>query len=334
MINPLESGIYRLKHHNKTGYYLEYSKPNFDVVGKNYGNINKHVSIFWERYSATTNSMGVMLTGAAGSGKTRVAELLGNLALANNMAVVMVTDVKPSIELIPFIDGLYNTLLMFDEFSKNFDMKLQNKMLTMFSSVGRNKKLFVITENAKESISPFIRTRPGRVRYAVDYDRMEEDVITEYCADYHVGDKLINSIMELYQKAPRFTFDHLQAIVSEHMCSPEATMDDLLEILNLDGLVTPPMWFVVRAIRDEDDSVWTSNSSDRAVVRSVLVSTHFRMWVDLTKNVVHDNTADVPRLPPECKNITIRAKDLVNIEDDDTYIYNVDGFTIWLGICE
>jgi len=326
MITPMQIGVYKLKYDSNTGYHLEYDRPYFQVIGKNYGKIDKHLSIVWNRFSTHNFNCGVLLTGAPGSGKTRFAEQLANLGIDAGMCTVLITDVKINIELIPFIDSLCNMTIMFDEFSKNVSLDLQNKMLTMFSSICEyKKKLFVLTENSRESISPYLRTRPGRIRYALDYDRISEDVILEYCKDNKISNSFVESILELYSKAVKFTFDHLDSLVSEHISYPDMPVEELLEMLNLDDLINDSKYRVIRVLELSTKITWNTTSSEK-ITKSGLGRRYFSYWVDVNReNPYKDKDGAMPLIN---KSFKITKDSFVRIEDGN-YVYAAEGFEVY-----
>jgi len=321
MIKALLPGIYRLKYNEKSGYYLEFNKPRFVVTGKNYGDMDKEITTFWSRYNQMKSSMGVLLTGAAGSGKTRVAEILSNLAIDIDMCIVMVNDVRINIELVPFIDSLYNMVIVFDEFSKNIPYQMQNKMLTMFSSIGNNKKLFILTENDRNSVSPFIRNRPGRIRYAVNYDRIPEDVILEYCDDYNISDEMLEDILTLHSKAAKFTFDHLQALVSESSYSPGSTIEELLILLNLDDLTRASTWNILDVIDTTTNDHYSVVGDSHEYTDNDMDSNYLVMRFSIAKN--GDDSI--------CKSISFPASKVDRITKDNVRVYVSNDFEIYIG---
>jgi len=217
-------------------YYLIEDIYKFNEPVKYYGNIVKYSNHFFNTFNMSKGSMGVMLVGAAGTGKTLMSERIANLALSNGYKVVKVVNIKVDIALIDFIDSLGDTVVLLDEFAKNFYHDMQNKMLTTLSNDSGGKKLFIITENSKSMISPLIRNRPGRVRYRLYFGKLEKDVISEYCVDHNVNNKFIHELLELYTSSATFSFDHLQALVSEHLMYPDYSVKELIGILNLDIL--------------------------------------------------------------------------------------------------
>ncbi len=92
------------------------------------------------------------------------------------------------------------------------------------------------------STSGYIRNRPGRIRYHIDYNRIDKKVLLEYCEDSKVGEEFIAQLLDKYDRSTVFTFDHLQAIVSEHKRYPADTIDELINILNLGFLEKPKVY--------------------------------------------------------------------------------------------
>lgn len=217
-------------------YYLKEDIPYFITPAKLYGDMGKQAAYFWNAYRQSNKSLGVLFTGSPGSGKTEIANVISNIAIAEGMAVVLVVGIKADIPLINFLGNLVNVVIMFDEFGKVFSMDLQDKMLSMLSSANGFKKLFLITENNSLSVSEFIRNRPGRVRYHIDYNRLNRKVIDEYCADFNMIPSYYNDLIELYNKSITFSFDHMSAIVSEHLIDKTVPLSEILEILNLEIL--------------------------------------------------------------------------------------------------
>jgi len=320
MINPIQPAIYKLGYDKDSGYYLTPYKQSFTVEGKSYGSMNKHVDLFWGSYLRKSHSMGVMLTGAAGSGKTRMAEMLSNIALRHNMFVVMITEIPIKLELISYIDSLCNAVIMFDEFSKNVNMSMQGKMLTMFSAIGPAKKLFIITENELRSVSQFIRTRPGRIRYALDFSRVEIDVVEECCSDYGVCGEFKETLLKLHSKAPKMAFDHLQTIVSEHVAMPDMSLDELLEILNLSDLLPIEEWVVTSILENATGTTYKEAYGGGTYSKDRLTNPYASIRICV------ESEGEVPK----AATLILTLSKLADVDKDDQYTYVVDGFTVVL----
>ena len=248
----IEPAVYKIKKEGKD-YVLVFEEEFFTTPEKLYGDMGKHAEYFWNAYTRTDQSMGVLLTGASGSGKTVLTSVIANLGIMNKMPVVLVSEIQADINLIRYIDGLRNVIVLLDEFGKVFNMNLQDKALTMLSSGGSDKKLFLITENNTRDVSNLILNRPGRVRYHIDYIRLDEKVFNEYCNDFDIEPEFYNELESKYKTSPIFSFDHLSALVTEHQHNRKASFDELLEVLNL-GLLSKPKMLILSSVYDLKDN--------------------------------------------------------------------------------
>ena len=336
----LENRLYKLRVGEKNAHYLEPSDYAFDITGRDYGDIKEQVELFYKSYTTKMGSMGVMLTGSAGTGKTRMAEKLCNLALKHSMPVVIVTDMKTSIETVHYIAMLRNVVILFDEFGKNFNRDLQDKMLSMFSGVSSGKKLFIITENSTSMISNFILNRPGRVRYHLDFTRLEENILIEYCSVHGVNKEMFKEIYRIYEKADIFTFDHLQAMVSEILFTPEHSFETIMKRLNL-SLFDPKRYIALDAVYDKDDiKIPLKMSDDRLPVKVFQRGTRIyingnipKPEVDNKDTVVnqHNNFGSPNPMIGEYVNIYVTKDDIVEVLDEG-YVCKTDDYKVVLNI--
>ena len=237
----LTPGVYTLAYDeiNKT-YLLNLTNQKFKLPPKIYGKAPSRARHFLEAYKRSINNLGVMLTGEKGTGKSELAHLICNMAIDEGYPVVVVYGVHGDNEntqkLIDFIESLGDVIVLLDEFGKNFPVYLQDRILPLLSSSSNGKKMFVITENNYYSLSQYIRSRPGRARYHIEFNRLEPEVLTEYLEDKQVDKEFAQEVLNFYSKTPRFTFDYLKALVEEHQLFPETPFKDLVKILNIDEL--------------------------------------------------------------------------------------------------
>jgi len=331
MIIPLQPAVYKINQNEDSssvdGYTLELHKDRYIVNGKNYGDIDKHVNIFWDRFMSSKSNLGVMLTGSPGSGKTRTSELLANRGIDNNMCVVEISEVSDISKLVDLIYTLCNMVIIFDEFSKNFPIYMQSKMLTMFSATTKSKNMFILTENDRRTVSQFIRTRPGRIRYAVDYDRIKSTVIDEYCYDYGIPESYKRDIYNIYDKADKFTFDHLQALVSEKLSQPDATIDEILELLNLDDLVPEDIWEIANVVCSK--TLKPYELIDRGnVLTKREINSSYRKFVVLIKDPANAIGANNNNFVHSSITIEFSNRDIANIDDLGNRRYKLKDYII------
>lgn len=325
MIVPLTPAVYKLKYDKEKSFRLEYFRNNYIIEGKTYGKTTDYVNHFWNSYISGTGNMGVMLTGEAGSGKSRCCEMLANYAIANNMCAVIITNVGSIEGIVEFINGLHNMVIIFDEFGKYFSLKTQQKMLAMFSVKTDLRKLFVITENNIRGVNQYIRCRPGRVRYAIDFRRLEEVVLHEYCKDMCVEEPMKGDIMKLWAKAPSFTFDHLNAIVMEHLKYTELTFDDIMTLLNLDELIITRMYKPYKVINMADSTKEYTIDSGRPIDKDQLTTflKYFDRSVCFREVVAKDDSN-----PPDTHRVSINMSNFKEIDPDMNHVFETDGFRI------
>lgn len=236
-------------------YQLEPYLDVFQMPSKYYGKLDVMASRFWNTFGMVKSSLGAIFTGNSGSGKTTIAELISNYGISNRMPAILVTEINADIELVKFIDSLDRCVIVFDEFVKNFG-QLQDKMLTMLNDLGSRKKFYIITENDKNVLSKYILNRPGRLLYHIDFSRMKLDVLEEYCRDYNIdfNSEFYKSMIKVYNRSIEFSIDHLKALVSEHLRYPNDTFEELVEVLNVDGLVITQRLIPVKVIEVTTDS--------------------------------------------------------------------------------
>ena len=253
----LNPAVYEIKEveGRKKEYYLEPKMDMFTLPSKIYFNYDKLAIRFWKTFAIRNGSMGILFTGLSGSGKTELSKMIANLAIANKMAVITVSEINATIELVHFIDSLDSVIIVLDEFGKSFNLNLQDKMLTMFSNLNNRKKLFIITENEKRDISRYIRNRPGRVHYHKDFNRLTEKEVEEYCSDFDIKEDFYTELKAVHKKSTVFIVDHLKALVDEHVMYPDDSFTYILDMLNLDILSKSETLSVisVREIGEEED---------------------------------------------------------------------------------
>ena len=256
---PTRNIIYFVKwSHETKSYYLEPYLDKFPLPNKIYGEISKIAYRVWNAFTIGKKSTGILLTGAAGGGKSLTISLISNLALQNNLAVVIVQKVNIDNNLIHWLSTLTNVVIYLDEFGKLISRSSQEQMLTMFSDVNGSKRIYLLTENKKNYVSEYILNRPGRIRYHVNFDKIDKATLEEYCKDSGVSNNFYKELEQKFKTAAVFTFDHLQCLVSEHLKYPEENLTTLLQYLNLDLFKEKEIYTVKKITsKDKPDLVLT-----------------------------------------------------------------------------
>lgn len=308
MLNP---GVYYIKYVKDFNFYqLIFDRPKFQEPEKIYGDMLQRCIRVWNHYAISRESTGCMFTGAPGSGKTKASEMLCNIAIDMGLPVILCVNIEVKTELIQFLANMKDCVLFFDEFKKNVNYQHEQKMLNMLADV-EARRLFIITENDSNSVSEFIRNRPGRIRYHFRYDKISKAVFEDFCKDYKIKKEFLEELGDKYKNSNIFTFDQLQAIVMEHIHYPDETLTSLLETLNLHDLLKPRKFIPVKFYRSSDKRIEKFSHSSFKNEEDVFK----RGYAECNIQLLTDNNGRLDCL----KNYYIRYGDLVRVEDTNVY---------------
>lgn len=243
--DQLPVGTYTIKFDPRSGYSLAKIEDITTVSGKVYGNHLDIVDRVVRAYDNKDGSMGVLLSGEKGVGKTITSAFIAEKMHSKNIPTIIVDNDYPGI--VDFITSItQKVFFLFDEFEKNFPTKecyrngddvntFQEDFLPLLDGITKREHLYVfIANNAEERhISPFILGRPGRVHYHVRYTNLSVDVVEEYFKDN------LNSIpnesdlqkMAFYCYMNTMPFDCLRAICEEMNLGYD--FNEVINILNI-----------------------------------------------------------------------------------------------------
>lgn len=236
-------------------YNLEEYATGFHLPNKVYGTLKHKAVRVWNSFASSTESSGVLLTGDSGAGKTLTANLIANIAIDQQVPVIYISGIEITYKTILYLSQYTDVVIYIDEFRKLMAYDTESMMLS-FLSDSTYKRLFILTENNINTISPYIKNRPGRVRYHFEFNKLEEEVINEYCQDLNVDSSFVSELCALYRRSCIFSFDHLQALVKEHLAYPGDSLETLLNVLNLKVLTKEPFISVTEVIQIDTDKVY------------------------------------------------------------------------------
>ena len=329
-------GIYQLVKKDKE-WVFEFKYFKFDLPSKIYGKSNKYANHIINKFLKSKSSLSALFTGLKGSGKTNLAQLICNILVDKGYPVYLITEITPDDKLLNILSNLKDCVLLFDEFGKVFNGAVQQKLLTMLTDKNPEvKKLFILTENNTMSVNSFMLNRPGRIYYHIDFQRLDKDIVLEYCKDRGVDKEFTEELLKRYVRASTFTFDHLDSVVTEHLEYPDLTFDEILEILNVSILDNEIVYDVISITKDGKEYVSGIN---------VIKEKAFKSWDGVTLLVTKkedlNNSSNNPPNPvtpnsfggngrfPPTANIRLKLSDVSKIEGDIHTIVTND-FTVKL----
>lgn len=230
----LTGGTYIVKIDQQTGRFFLQKSIDMEIPSKIYGasqesRVQRVINSYFDR----KKSMGVLLVGDKGSGKTLLSKMISRTMAQRNIPTIVINE--------PFVGQEFNTLIanitqdavvIFDEFEKVYDQDEQKEMLTLLDGTVETKKLFILTSNTRDVDSHLIN-RPGRIYYTFEYSGLDSAFVSEYANDVLLNKADIPSLLAIVDSFSSFTFDMLQAVVEE-MNRYSEPAKEVVKYLNID----------------------------------------------------------------------------------------------------
>ena len=218
----LPAATYNLCFNNQEGCFLT-MRENIHVTEKAYGSHDIKLDKVMDSFRSFPRSLGVILSGDKGIGKTLFAKQICERAVKEGYPVILVDACCPG--LARFIESIQQEcVVLFDEFDKTFIYRDyeddsrddQAQLLSLFDGADGGKKLYIVTCNQLYSMNSYIINRPGRFHYHFRFSYPTVEEIREYLSDkipaeYH---REIDAVTDFSHKVS-LNYDCLRAIAYE-----------------------------------------------------------------------------------------------------------------------
>lgn len=230
-LSKLPAGVYSPKFDENAGLILStlMYPQRFDVPSKIYGSHMQYRSMVVRALQTRERSVGVLLTGYKGSGKTILMHDLCNLALDAGHPVFVI-DRAVSADGLRMLYKLVNgeCVFLFDEFDKTYDgSDDREKLLAFFSDRDIKKALFLLSLNKQSNLPDAYVDRTGRFLYRFEYAYLTREVAGEILNDYVLEQTTRELLLDYVDQLP-LNIDTFIELVQEIERFGEGTDLDLL----------------------------------------------------------------------------------------------------------
>jgi hypothetical protein len=261
----LEPKIYKIVRKSgkdSVGYDLVLTDEKYTIRKKLYGIVNKLIPRVSRLITkGLFNHISIIATGGKGLGKTTAMNKICNQMLEAGIPVIALKYVEPDIGLIDFLSDFRNVCIYIDEFAKYFsDTSLQDKMLTLLNRKDDYYNIFILGENERSRISNYILDRMERARYNLHLSRITNDDLKEYCIDNSLSKDVTNNLLSINQTSSKISYDTLDAIALEARIFPELNFDELVEVMNVKGILGIPIMNLLEVVLEDSDERYVSKA--------------------------------------------------------------------------
>lgn len=218
IFGKLPAGRYTIEVPPMGSPYLQ-RVPELTVPGKIYGDtsiVDRVVKTYLDR---TDRNTGVLFHGVRGSGKSVTAKLIANKLLHEyDIPIVMLDFNQISRATLSVIEDIDCPCVVFiDELDKVRDWEHTDMLLGVLDGTSVGSKLFICTANDLYEINKNMLNRPGRIYYSVEFGKLTDAQIREYCEDNLLdsSDSTLRGILQVSRLVEGLTFDLLSSLVEE-----------------------------------------------------------------------------------------------------------------------
>lgn len=177
------------------------------------------------------NSIGIMLAGTKGTGKTMLAKVI---AKESNLPIIIVDSQFPTNRLIGFFKQFSTPVcVIFDEIEKNFNT---GRMLDFLDGVEKTtKKLVLMTCNELDKVSEYLQDRCSRIRYVRKYGINDNLAFLPMLIENKEikNAEIVRKFVEERFKLP--SIDNMNAFLNEvkDLEDENISLDDIVKYMNI-----------------------------------------------------------------------------------------------------
>mgnify|MGYP002515395410 CR=1 FL=1 len=229
--------VYNLKYERYEGYsYLEID-GHLTVPSKIYSSKQEDALIdrtlsYFNKYN---KSVGVLLEGLKGSGKTLTCKRIAN---KSELPIIVIDETYPSVKLVEFFTKINtDVVVILDEVEKNKNWYSEDLLSFLDGVQDTCKKIVLMTCNESTKLSDYLKDRCSRVRYLMHFDGLSDEmirrVIDDKLGDSNRCESVFNFISSNFETK---SYDNVIEFINEIKTFPEEDYNELAKLMNINTI--------------------------------------------------------------------------------------------------